>query len=307
MVAVALWATWPTPLPAAEGRATVERVRQGVVDELLRDGTSLAKLGRELCLVSLAGREWRLTVLDSASGRVVAERSVTAVPRRTEAAIAQLVLVARPMVVVPPPAGLAEGSPDRKKAEQEYEARAVGFVDVVRVTTTREVVVTSAIEPYRGTGRAPLEGEAFYAYVGRRDLADRYVRSSAVRAGAIVVGTLVAAGGLGYASMNLRAAFDSGASPGRTTRMELGIGAVVIGVVGAGIASFTSPRPVSDQEARRLGDEYNARLRHELGLEGEPGPAPETPEPRPEEASTPLSVAPWVFGHGGGLALRIGF
>ena len=131
---------------------------------------------------------------------------------------------------------------------------------------------------YQGDIDHELEPEEFYATVGRPDLADRYRSRHHIMIGSFIAGSVIATAG---AVVLLEAPHRTCSYGDPTydtclkdrhrelhnilieTSVVLGVSAIVCSV---GLYLYVSPHPIDEDEAKSLGNEYNQRLRKELGL-----------------------------------------
>ncbi len=127
--------------------------------------------------------------------------------------------------------------------------------------------------PYRGKYHEPLPGSDFYSAIDRPDLATRYRVWRGIQLTLEFGGAAVALGGLYI--------FHSHTT--LVTDLFIGGGlAVIVGV-------FLNPEVVDEQNARRLADEHNKRLKRQLGLSPiEPSP----PRPIPINLRVSAAVVP---------------
>jgi hypothetical protein len=163
----------------------------------------------------------------------------------------------------PPPPG-----PDPVKLET-YQREFVWFNDVVisGAWSSRRFM------PYRGKYHEPLPGSDFYSAIDRPDLATRYNVWRGIQVGLEFGGAAVALSGLYL--------FHSHPTLGT----DLFIGGGLASIVGL----FLTPEIVDEQNARRLADEHNKRLKRQLGLAPvEPSP----PRPVPINLRVSAAVAP---------------
>jgi hypothetical protein len=223
--------------------------------------------------------------------------------------------------------------------EEQFELRRVGFDDFAAVDFHRGGVWEWS-RPYRGKYKEPLAAAEFYEYVGRPDLAASYEQRASKRRSLFAVGLTAGAVGLAlggygiYKASSPKSAFDFGVSgctditcsqaaqaradqanaserSGSVPYLVGGFGLAAVGVALFGWAVAIDPNPVDAPGARRLADEYNKRLRAELGLapiatgpsgsEAAPLPAPEGWPP------TLLMVAPLLAPKTAGLAVGFTF
>jgi len=179
------------------------------------------------------------------------------------------------------PVARAEEAAD-SAAQEEYERRSLSFDDygVVEPKTGAFLVLTV---PYQGKYKQPIGPEAFYRLVGREDLALQYhdrEEGRAVLMGAGLVtllGTAIASIAIGSGSSAPCDVFSpafaqctAAASADDDSRLKT---AATIGIVGAvlGSALFVAglaidPQPVGAPAQRELADQYNQKLRLQLGL-----------------------------------------
>jgi hypothetical protein len=164
---------------------------------------------------------------------------------------------------------------------------------------------------YRGKAAAQLSGEDFYVALGRSDLAASY-RARATAKTWLTVSGLV--GLVGGASVIIAGALTQGPCTTEDSLTQvcvayqqvnppLLIGGAVIGAAGLAVAivGFTfNSNPVGAAEARSLVEEYDRKLRKELGL-----PPDDAPPPPPEKAVLSWDVGGFTVPGGGGLSLRL--
>ncbi len=115
---------------------------------------------------------------------------------------------------------------------------------------------------YRGDQKQSLDGEAFYYEIGRPDLADAYGTQQVIK-WSIVAGVLTVGAGSAAAIMLT-------GEPGNQSRLG------TAGAVGGGaflgaalVGMYYNPHPIELDEARKLANEHNEKLRDELGLPDE--------------------------------------
>jgi hypothetical protein len=172
----------------------------------------------------------------------------------------------------------------KETPEETYAVNAFGIVRV-------ESRDNATWRPIRGlVYRMPVERDAFFTALGRRDLADQFV--SRRRTGTLVkvLGTSALVTGIVVGLWGL----DSGR--GWLTLTGLGM------IVGGGIAeevgaSLRKPNFPGD-DAMDMAVRYNQGLRQHLGLPGDQ----DNGEPAPRRRLSLSGVAPWVLSGGGGLA-----
>lgn len=161
----------------------------------------------------------------------------------------------------------------RREAEPERE-----LSDDELVALYPEWITFGDLDPYRypipliGSERRKLEGAALYEHFGRKDLAQRYRTTDALRSSARTVGVIAAATGAlllvgSYVSVFAGSAFFvSGGNLG-TFASVLGLAALTglillpTGALVGGVAGFMNPHPLKREEIRALVDEHNEKLR----------------------------------------------
>ncbi len=192
-----------------------------------------------------------------------------------------------------------------KDAQAEYEKKYVWFEDGAFVNVYGGVVSRFSVA-YQGKSRVPLEGEAFYQAIGRTDLADSYRARSGTRLGLLLGGGAVTLGGTAMmlGGIGGRCVRENAASYDCLQRehQELLIPGILLGTAGAVamvVGAALQSHPVEVLEARRLAEEYNEKLKGELGLAEAPAPA------RTRGTRVEVSVGGALLPRGGG-ALVVG-
>jgi hypothetical protein len=213
------------------------------------------------------------------------------------------------------------------EAQDEYNRSYVEFTDVTAVTQAGAVFEWTMV--HQGKQHARLEGDAFYRLIGRDDLATQYRSNEATRTGFIVAGVAIAVA-LPLLAFASRSQKDCGSGPSvfdpnfqsasdawfkctqdndSATSQAMVLGGIG-GALGVGIAvlgaNFVHLHPVDASEARRLGEEYNKKLKARLGLASAGATETDaTPEPAPSEpgVSLSLSLVPTVGGGMVGLGI----
>lgn len=125
---------------------------------------------------------------------------------------------------------------------------------------------------------------------GRAHIASRYRSRRAWKAGLQVGGAAVGLGGLAFlmfGSSGRMEGIESADPAIDTTPVIVGTSIAAAGLLAATIGLSIDPHPISHAEAKLLADEYNQRLRRNLGLEAQ------------------LRIQPGIaaFASGGGLTL----
>ncbi|MGZ3425590.1 MAG: hypothetical protein ACXVCV_03025 [Polyangia bacterium] len=199
--------------------------------------------------------------------------------------------------------------------QAEWDHRFIAFEDWVAYNVHSGAIVNAWSKPVEGKYRKPLPYDEFYAKVGRPDLADRYRTRRNVKIGLGVTGALALIGGFVAIGAQFKSNSDafsncvdgnvfhgSGANCMDTGSGSDGYvaGGILLGVGFAGIlaAIVTPAQPAQPYEAREMADQYNKKLRDELGLDRAPAAKPAA---APE--GTSLTLAPSVDAKGAGLRL----
>lgn len=166
---------------------------------------------------------------------------------------------------------------DVQAAIEQYEQRMVWFEHWIGISGDTGAVVATWSVPYEGKFKKPLRHWRFYDLVGRPDLVDRYKTRLGLKVGLGVGGGLMFVGGMGLVMYGLLS--ETGECVDRydgecmewinKPALGVGIGLAVVGTAGMMIGIFMSAHPVGEPERLRLADEYNQRLRQELGLTDE--------------------------------------
>lgn len=177
----------------------------------------------------------------------------------------------KPLAARPEPAPAAAA---QKSAKDLYDERYIGFADVqIFQGSDMTNVMRRWITPFQGKYRHPLEGVRFFEVAGREDLVAAYHHRNRVRLGIGLGGVGVMLGGGGLITWGLTGACtkrdvvkDQCLSRDATPLIAGGITAGV-GLVAVLVAAVIDPNPVDAPAAREIADQYNRKLRRELGLE----------------------------------------
>ncbi len=199
---------------------------------------------------------------------------------------------------------------------EQYERQYIGFNEAVVVSAQTGTVVSQWTAPYEGKYKKPLQGAAFYKKVGREDLALAYTNKMSLKTTAGIAGGAAIVG----SSILLITAFSAqgedcdALSPGfnacfsrererfdrKSQQVLIGVGLSGAGIAALWLAMAIDPHPVTASEARELADDYNQRLKADLGLSDEGKPLRSrshsiqawlTPVLRPDGAGLLLSGA----------------
>jgi hypothetical protein len=282
-----------------------------VTEELAAEGTVLSRNGWTLALEQ-SGDELRVSIAQLATGRVLASRTIDRLPSDREAAVAAITQVAGELAVnltETPPAPTSAPEPSHEIAKLEYERQAIRFGNQLGGRRGG-----GAWAAYRGEVDYRLEPDEFYTEVGRPDLADEYHR----RRKTAIAATVLGVAGLGAGIWLLYEGRDeipagtwmetSCCNPDQTSKSggpppedhtAYKVGAALAGgfsLVALGVAFWYwgHQQPVSENEAKELGDDHNQELRRQLGL-----PVVSRREP----VVRGVIVAPYAASGGGGMVL----
>jgi hypothetical protein len=308
-------------------------LEQRVPEELAVEGVMLSRRGLTL-QVEQFGTRLLVSLVDRRTGRVAASTKIDRLSDDRDAAVAITTHVVADMVSeiseriapappptpapAPPPAPKAIVEPTaavarsidteppytepttgdrRAAAELRFRRESIGFGSEVSVYMVlkpdrRVAGVSQHWYPYRGVTKARLEPDAFYRLVGRNDLVDQYRRRRATMLGLFWGGGVVALGSalVGLASLQT----DSE----RLSRLQTGtLVGLCVGLSAAALGRYlqTSLEPISDNEARKIAEQYNKRLRSSLGL------------PLSARMRRDVRVLPYVGGKDAGLAIATVF
>jgi hypothetical protein len=276
-----------------------------VPEELAAEGVMLAR--RSLALqVEQVGAKLLVSLVDRTTGRVAASTTIDRLPSDRDAAVATATHVVAELVVeiearaapAPSPVEAGDDGAVRSAAELRFRREAIGFGTEVSlyVYSTPKRFVAGANRrwyPFQGELKTRLDPVEFYKIVGRSDLVDAYRRRRMMMLGLYWGGATLAVGSavLGVASLE-----DSGAISRLQTAAVVGICAGLVAVA-AGRWLQTSPQPIGENEAKSLAEQYNMRLRRQLGL-----PVAERARPARD-----VLIAPYVGDRSAGLALLTSF
>ena len=161
------------------------------------------------------------------------------------------------------------------EAQEKYDREHVWFEDWAAVNAGTGMVVSTWAVPYQGKYKKAIDGPEFYEIVGRPDLAEEYRSSQAWRTGFAIGGGVLTLGGTGLMVMSLVTMGgcdidDTACSDDSTNQLIAGSALLGGGLLSFTIGAMIDPHPVEVGEARQLADEYNARLKKDLGLSAAP-------------------------------------
>lgn len=207
----------------------------------------------------------------------------------------------------------------REAAEQAYLAEALRFDrEPVLDGTSDAPVLRHQWVAYRGPDHERLEPTAFYRQLGRPDLAAAYRRRQTIKWVAAAGGAVATVAAIAVMLKDETVAVDTRncrdqdpscdleaknrawnqEQDARDRNLTIGMGIALAGVVAFGVGAYYQrrPHPISEREARKLGADYNRRVRERLGL-----PVPH--RAASPAASTTVRVAPYAGQGGGGFVL----
>jgi hypothetical protein len=166
-------------------------------------------------------------------------------------------------------------------AQAQYDKQHVWFEDGAFVGVQSGRVMARFTDAFQGKNRTPLEGARFYEVVGRQDLADDY-RSRKTKHLVLLWGGMAGLLG-GGAVMATGISSSCQREVARTGEcLQKGPSPVVPGAIlaGAGTVAMLASlpymefHPVKPPARRDLAEEYNKKLKGELGLARAAPPAP---------------------------------
>lgn len=278
---------------AAQAQPAIAPVLQ---DRLAYDAAGVVLARRDLGVaVEELASHYVVSLVDLATGRVVASSTVRrSSPDAEAAAIMRTILALEAQILKPgapaapePAAPLAAPLPDGNAPEARAElarrqtAELVFRQHALRFGTSDEAGAHDPSGPtqqwrvFRGHDQE-LDPEAFYQAVGRGDLAESYRRRHFMQTGSYLVSGLATAVAilLTFRHSDLSACnglagdvFDRCVA-GHGVSLAPALAAVSVGLVGAAVGTYLlrNPHPIDDNDAKALADAYNQRLRRQLGL-----------------------------------------
>ena len=318
-----------TGAAAAQTTALTESMLQSALERSLTRAAGGVRLLRPSLGVLIESRaaQWRVSLIDLATGRTVASTE-SALPTDRDEAVAVLlreivVLEARvtgrrvPEEPVTPPEEQDDQTPallsneERKERTQRRAAEFLFRQRSLRFGPSYEIGaqhthgdVGQQWQVFRGRVDQELDALEFYQQIGRDDLAHAYQRRRALMIGGLV------ASGLAFitaAVLNVRNRPDLGSCNGLQGQafdscvdMHTTALSPMIIAAGSGMAAmafsiyfYRNPHPIDENDAKALADAYNQQLRRELGL--------------PVAIRRPIlgdvTLRPYVAEHDAGLAL----
>jgi hypothetical protein len=273
-----------------------------VPEELAAEGVMLSRHNLAL-RVEQVGDRWLVSLADLATGRVVASTKVDALPVDREAAVASMTHVVADLVAQvvgraetpppppPPPPPVAppaqqtlppprvDDRAEREVAELRFKRQSIRFGTHYQLFSTGQSVgLVRRWIAYQGELDQELEPEAFYAEIGRPDLAESYRARRHLMIGGFVVSALAVTAGFAVmlsvgpdhceiGSASFVTCFQNHENDFHDALIE---GAVIAGagivVWGVGLYLWAHPHPIDENEAKGLADEYNQNLRRQLGM-----------------------------------------
>lgn len=195
---------------------------------------------------------------------------------------------------------VSHSNSSKSAAEEEFEKRRIWFMDSALVNMNTGAVLSSWTTAYRGKYREPLEGADFYEALQRPDLASSYRTRRAVKATLGVSGFLglISSPGLilyGALAGCVKKDSTTGECLERDGMMTTGIVVGAVGVAALIANGFIDLHPVELPAARELVDEYNEKLKKELGVAAGAGKEKDPP--------ASLQLGGYVGPGAGGLVL----
>jgi hypothetical protein len=276
---------------APPDQSNVAMLEKRVPDELAAEGIVLSRRGVTL-KIETVGASLLLSLVDDASGRVVASTKMDNVPSDREALVASVTHVAADLAAqgAPPAAPVAQTAPapvdtDLQARKKQYRQQYLHFGEMTVVTGNKYGTSTALSSiPFRGDINEMLEHDEFYSIVGRQDLADRY-RSRKRTAIALTVGGLVTAFGISSIIYYTK------------TSRNLAYACLGIGTAGmvAGVYFELTANGADANQAKGMARDYNEKLLRQLRLEE---------QARNKRATRDVRVAAYAEPNGGGLVVN---
>jgi|GEM_PF-1019018 len=202
-------------------------------------------------------------------------------------------------------------SSDTQAARQEYDEKFLWSYDLLGITQTGIVVSSSTI--YQGKYRKNLSSREFYHVVGRPDLAEELASNqtqSLIAGGLGLAGTLGLIGGGTWFLIESIPSESYNSETGEYEKEESNyvgptvmLGASVAAIIAAVIISPNQIQPVSRSETLKLADQYNQKLKKELGLDDDYSVIPDINQSNSMKFS--YEVGPTLGGAHG--AIRVDF
>lgn len=287
---------------AAQTTGLTESMLQSALERGLAraaEGVRLLRLSLGVLIESRAV-QWRVSLIDLATGRTVASTEI-ALPTDRDEAVAVLLreivvlearvterrvpedpVMAREGPEDQPPALLSNEArtehTQRHAAEMVFRQRSLRFGPSYEIGAQHTYdYLGSQWQVFCGRVDQELGALEFYRAIGRPDLAHAYQRRRALMVGGFVAGELafVAAavlyvkGHLDLSSCNSL----QGQSYAHCAEMHTSMLSPMLITAGSGMAAmafsvyfYRNPHPIDENDAKSLADAYNQRLRRELGL-----------------------------------------
>jgi hypothetical protein len=294
LIMMGLGTTAAAQAPEQSEPTSASFLEKRVPEELATQGITLSHRNLALQIEQLADT-WLVSLVDLTTGRVAATTKVDALPADREAAVAIMTRVAAELTAQiggrsqplppPPPAPVAAPPPviddreheQRELAELRFRRQSLRFGSNLQLTAINNVVnVHRSWVVHQGDLDEDVEPTAFYAKVGRPDLAQGYTRRKYAMIGGFVASGAALAVGSALLFYELRdqcpmtLSYDAFTVCEKDHRPTFGGPLIALGTSAiaftVGIWYFYHPHPISENDAKALADAYNQRLRRELGL-----------------------------------------
>jgi hypothetical protein len=305
------------PSASAQAPSQVESVagpflEKRVSDELATEGVVLSRGNLELHIEQIGGK-WLVSLVDLAAGRMAASATLDTLPADPDAAVAAMTRVVADLAShvagrAEPAAHVDDRGPREagEGAELTYKRQSIhlGSADE-RAGSSSHPTLRQNWTAYLGEVDQTLDPLAFYARIGRPDLADKYIDRRRLAIGGGIVSVAAAAVAVGLVLLDIKtapscppASFQKCDEHAAQYSVPI-YGAVGVSALGAllGIRYWRNPQPIEENEAKSLVDDYNGELRKRLGL----------PVVTRRPLLRELKVAPYVTAQQGGVALSARF
>jgi hypothetical protein len=295
----------PGDVAAEPGTAAL--LEQRVPEELAVEGVMLSRRGLVLHIEQV-GTRLLVSLVDRSTSRVAASTTIDHISADPDAAVATATHVVADLAAEIAGRAAASQATEpiddrgdrlrRDAAEQRFRREALGFgaeVSVYLVATPERFVAGASKRwfPFQGELKTRLEPVEFYRLVGRTDLVESYRRRHAMMIGLYWGGGALA---IGSAVLGL-AALDS--EQGTFSRLQSAALVAFSGglvAIAAGRWLQGAPQPISENEAKSLAEQYNLRLRRQLGLAA-----------AAKARIRDVRIAPYVSARDAGVALATAF
>ncbi len=282
-------------------RVDADMLTRRISEQLATEGTVLSRLGLTV-QVEAIGDKFLLSLLDTATGQVIATNKAENLPGDPEAAVATVTHIVADMVArgrtyavaltATEVASLAEG-----KRIRAFRERQIGMTPITVVGGSLFGVFSSTIwMPTTGSLKTPMSLDAYYRLVGRPDYADRY---HAQRRNGLIL--MIASAALGTAGIVYGSFRTMENQSGGELLSYTSVAFAVVGVVTGSYLMSTAGESAKTHIA--LAEAYNQKLRTELQI---PDSVSARERTKPTYSNR-VAITPLAGPSGGGLSLAGSF